>query len=89
MFAFIMIFRKLRHNNRKTKKCWNCRFYSPVGNKFGVCDRIKSVINYRDFREEDISTEANNAKENGWRVSHVSVLGYMVCDLYQPLVLMR
>lgn len=82
MFSFIMIFRRLRHKNKKQKKCWNCRFYNPIGDYFGVCDRIKTAVNYRDFREEDISTESLNAQENGWRISKIRVIGYMVCDLF-------
>lgn len=87
MFTFTMILRKLKKNKRTPKKCpekcWYCKHYSPVSDRWGTCSRIKSAVNYRDFRETDVSTEAHNANENGWHISQLRVLGYMVCDLFE------
>lgn len=65
------------------KKCWNCRHYEPIGQKYGACLKIKMTVNLRDFREESVSAELQTAFEHGWEATTATVLGYAVCDLFE------
>lgn len=69
--------------NKRVRKCWNCKYFNPTSQRFGECDKIKSTLNYRDFREKDTGTEYKTATENGWKISKISVIGYMVCNLHK------
>lgn len=80
---FIIVLRRLKRGKSTPMKCWTCKYYTPMTNKFGVCERIKHTVNYRDYREADVRTESINAEENCWHISQIRVLGYMVCDLYK------
>lgn len=75
-------YNKVRRNKR-LRKCWNCKHFTPTNQRFGECDKVKTSINYRDYRETDTCTEYKTATENGWRISKITVIGYMVCDLHE------